>query len=141
MRISNHHLAVDIAPLGAELQSIVTPDGADWLWDGDPKWWTGRAPLLFPVVGKSPGGQVGITGRTVWLDLNNDGIQDSTEPTALTGKNGVFEFDNLAAGTYYVREILPDGSIQTSPAAGAALSAKLTDGQVKSGQYFTVTTA
>jgi galactose mutarotase-like enzyme len=64
MRISNHHLAVDIAPLGAELQSIVTPDGADWLWDGDPKWWTGRAPLLFPVVGKSPGGQVGIAGQT-----------------------------------------------------------------------------
>ena len=49
--------------------------------------------------GKWTSGELGITGRTVWLDLNNDGIQDSTEPTALTGKNGVFEFDNLAAGT------------------------------------------
>lgn len=64
MRISNHHLSVDIAPLGAELQAIVTPDGADWLWNGDPQWWSGRAPLLFPVVGKSPGGEVEIGGRT-----------------------------------------------------------------------------
>jgi galactose mutarotase-like enzyme len=64
MRISNHHLSVDIAPLGAELQSVVTPDGAEWLWDGDPKWWSGRAPLLFPVVGKSPGGEVSIAGKT-----------------------------------------------------------------------------
>jgi galactose mutarotase-like enzyme len=63
MRISNHHLSVDIAPLGAELQSIVTPDGAEWLWNGDPQWWTGRAPLLFPVVGKSPGGEVSIAGK------------------------------------------------------------------------------
>jgi len=63
MRISNHNLSVDIAPLGAELQSVMTPDGREWLWNGDPDWWTGRAPLLFPVVGKSPGGEVTIAGR------------------------------------------------------------------------------
>ncbi|HVW91535.1 MAG TPA: aldose 1-epimerase family protein [Devosia sp.] len=63
MRISNDRLAVEIAALGAELQSITSSDGADWLWNGDPRWWTGRAPLLFPVVGKSPGGVVTIEGR------------------------------------------------------------------------------
>jgi galactose mutarotase-like enzyme len=63
MRIANAQLAVEIAPLGAELQSITSADGASWLWHGDPQWWTGRAPLLFPVVGKSPDGAVTIEGK------------------------------------------------------------------------------
>jgi len=63
MRIANGDLAVEIAALGAELQSIASPDGGQWLWHGDPQWWSGRAPLLFPVVGKSPEGVVGIEGK------------------------------------------------------------------------------
>jgi len=63
MRIANSDLTVDIASLGAELQSIVSADGSQWLWHGDPQWWSGRAPLLFPVVGKSPDGKVTVDGR------------------------------------------------------------------------------
>ena len=63
MRIANGDLSVEIAPLGAELQSISGPGGAQWLWHGDPQWWSGRAPLLFPVVGKSPDGAVTIEGK------------------------------------------------------------------------------
>src|SRR5579872_1383058 len=63
MRIANNYLTVEISPLGAELQSIASPDGANWLWHGDAQWWAGRAPLLFPVVGKSPDGAVTIDGH------------------------------------------------------------------------------
>jgi galactose mutarotase-like enzyme len=63
MRIANAELSIEIATLGAELQSITSADGAAWLWNGDPAWWSGRAPLLFPVVGKSPDGEVTIEGR------------------------------------------------------------------------------
>ena len=63
MRIANSHLAVEISPLGAELQAITSPDGANWLWHGDAQWWAGRAPLLFPVVGKSPANAVTIDGK------------------------------------------------------------------------------
>jgi galactose mutarotase-like enzyme len=56
-------LAVEIAPLGAELQSVRDAQGRDWLWSGDPAIWAGRSPLLFPVIGKHPGGQVLIDGR------------------------------------------------------------------------------
>ena len=62
MRLTNNELTVEIAPLGAELQSVATADGSQWLWNGDAAWWTGRAPLLFPVVGKSPDGAVTIEG-------------------------------------------------------------------------------
>lgn len=60
--ISNGSITVEIASLGAEMQRIVTADGKSWLWDGDAQFWTGRAPVLFPIVGKAPSDQVGIDG-------------------------------------------------------------------------------
>ena len=83
--------------------------------------------------GKWSGGETGISGRTVWLDLDNDAVLDASEPTATTGANGVFSFTGLAAATYQVRQVLPAGWQQTYPAANAALTIKLTDGQAKSG--------
>lgn len=53
--IASASLTATIAPLGAELQSLTDADGRAYLWDGDPAWWSGRAPLLFPVVGRLNG--------------------------------------------------------------------------------------
>ncbi len=59
---SNDTLRIAVAPLGAELQSVTDAQGRDWLWSGDPAIWAGRSPLLFPVIGKHPDGQVLIDG-------------------------------------------------------------------------------
>lgn len=64
IRIANEELAVEVSTLGAELQSIVSRDGISWLWDGDPEFWAGRAPLMFPAVGHCPGGVITIEGKT-----------------------------------------------------------------------------
>ncbi len=64
VQIANDHLRVEIAARGAELRSIRTTDGAEWLWNGDPAFWTGRSPLLFPVIGRSPNNQVSIGGAS-----------------------------------------------------------------------------
>jgi galactose mutarotase-like enzyme len=53
-RISNNELTVDVAALGAEMQSLSTRDGRNWLWAGDAAYWTGRSPVLFPMVGRAP---------------------------------------------------------------------------------------
>jgi len=43
---------VRINPLGAELTSLVSQQtGDEFMWAGDPKIWSGVAPLLFPIVG------------------------------------------------------------------------------------------
>ncbi|MEO5806341.1 aldose 1-epimerase family protein [Devosia sp.] len=63
IRIDNGQVAVEIAALGAEMQSIMTADGASWLWHGDAAFWGGRAPVLFPIVGKAPNDQLGIDGQ------------------------------------------------------------------------------
>ena len=61
--IGNSQLTVTVSPLGAEMQSLVTADGRNWLWSGDPAFWTGRSPILFPMVGRAPGDQVSIEGN------------------------------------------------------------------------------
>lgn len=61
-RIANDQITVDIAALGAEMQSIQTRDGRHWLWHGDATYWTGRSPLLFPIVGKAPNDTVTVDG-------------------------------------------------------------------------------
>jgi galactose mutarotase-like enzyme len=61
--IKNDQLFVEIAPLGAELQSVRDNEGRSWLWDGDPAFWTGRSPLLFPVIGRTFNEHVLIEGK------------------------------------------------------------------------------
>ncbi|KKC41036.1 aldose epimerase [Devosia epidermidihirudinis] len=62
-RIDNEFLSVEISPMGSEMQSITTSDGHSWLWDGDAAFWSGRSPVLFPMVGKAPGDHVRIDGQ------------------------------------------------------------------------------
>ena len=50
--ITSGNLTATIAHHGAELQNLKDGDGNEYLSDGDPAYWSGRAPLLFPIVGR-----------------------------------------------------------------------------------------
>lgn len=60
-------LSADIATLGAELQALRDEAGRDLLWDGDPAWWTGRAPILFPIVGAVADDTIRVDGKAYTL--------------------------------------------------------------------------
>lgn len=92
MQIANAVLTLELATLGGELRSIRTADGAEWLWQGDPAWWGGRSPLLFPVIGKSPRDTVTIAGRPY--------------PMASHGVARVSEFRLADAGPGFARFVL-----------------------------------
>ena len=62
-RIENAYLSIDVSSLGAEMQSITARDGTNWLWNGDAAFWTGRSPVLFPIVGKAPDDTLLIDGK------------------------------------------------------------------------------
>lgn len=62
IRIGNQDLTVDVSSLGAEMQALTSSDGRSWLWTGDATFWTGRSPILFPIVGKAPDDKVTIDG-------------------------------------------------------------------------------
>jgi galactose mutarotase-like enzyme len=57
IRISSGQLGADIDPHGAQLSSLTDQAARELLWNGDPAIWSGRAPLLFPIVGVLCGGR------------------------------------------------------------------------------------
>jgi galactose mutarotase-like enzyme len=60
--IASEALTARINPLGAELWSLTDRDGREYMTDADPAFWTGHAPLLFPVVGALNGGRYQLDG-------------------------------------------------------------------------------
>ena len=56
-----------------------------------------------------------LSGRTVYLDQNQNRNRDAGERWALTDANGNYEFSKLPPGTYYVREESFQGWKQTFP--------------------------
>ena len=61
--IANDALTARINPLGAELWSLTDRHGHEYMTDADPAFWTGHAPLLFPIVGALNGGRYRLDGR------------------------------------------------------------------------------
>ena len=59
--IKNKKLKTEINSYGAELHSIQTLDGCEYLWQGDPAVWNGQAPNLFPYIAR-------LTNETYTLD-------------------------------------------------------------------------
>lgn len=51
IEIKNDKLAVGINTYGSELMYINSSNGTQFLWNGDEKVWSYRAPVLFPVCG------------------------------------------------------------------------------------------
>lgn len=61
--IASDQLTARINPLGAELWSLTDTAGREYMTDADPAFWTGHAPLLFPIVGALNGGRYRLDGR------------------------------------------------------------------------------
>jgi galactose mutarotase-like enzyme len=61
--IASESLTAKINPFGAELVSLKDADGRELMTDADPAFWTGHAPLLFPIVGELAGGRYRYDGR------------------------------------------------------------------------------
>ncbi|MGH6614694.1 aldose 1-epimerase family protein [Sphingomonas sp.] len=52
IQIAGDGLSAAIEPYGAELTWLRDAAGRDLMTDADPAFWTGRAPILFPIVGR-----------------------------------------------------------------------------------------
>lgn len=62
-------------------------------------------------------GEGALSGRTVYLDANNNNVLDAGEVSTLTSSKGTYAF-TVVGGTYHVRQITTVGYRITTPAAG-----------------------
>lgn len=69
--IENDRLRVEINDIGAELYSIKDKtDGFEYLWQGDPQYWSGRAYNLFPICGRITEGRYTYKGGSYDICLH-----------------------------------------------------------------------
>ena len=52
-----------VSQKGAELVSLRDVRGEEYMWSGDEAYWTGRAPILFPVIGRMKEGGYRLDGQ------------------------------------------------------------------------------
>lgn len=48
---------------GGELVSLTDPSDKEYIWHGDPAFWSGRNPVLFPIVGRLRDGSISFDGQ------------------------------------------------------------------------------
>ena len=70
--IQNDRLRVTIDDVGAQMMSITAADGTEYLWSGESAYWGGRAPNLFPYVGRLTNDTYTIDGQR--YELNRHGF-------------------------------------------------------------------
>ena len=86
--IHNSDMTVTIDGLGAQLQSITAAGGTEYLWSGDPAYWSSRAPILFPYVGRLTDDTYTCDGRA--YQMTRHGFARRTEFSVLTqGKDHI----------------------------------------------------
>lgn len=68
--IKNEALTVTVSGHGAQLRSILGADGTEYIWQGDPKYWSGRDLTIFPFVARLTGGRYSLDGRIYELPIH-----------------------------------------------------------------------
>jgi len=68
--IENDSLQVILSDTGAELMSIRSASGTEYLWQGEEKYWSDRAPNIFPYVARLTNGCYTYQGKTYHLPIH-----------------------------------------------------------------------
>lgn len=85
--IHNDVMTVTIDELGAQLMSITAADGTEYLWNGDPAYWTGRAPNLFPYVGRLTNDRYAYGGKEYEMTRHGFAKRAAFAPADQGGEN------------------------------------------------------
>jgi len=109
LSIKGSNLQATISDLGAELVRLQDGEGRDLLWNGDPAFWTGHAPLLFPIVGNANKDQVKVSGRSYPISRHGFARTSSFERTAESASHGTWRLASSdATRVHYPYEFVLD---------------------------------
>ena len=69
IKLSNGILSVEIATTGAEILSV-EKNGFENMWNADPQFWQGHAPILFPICGQLKDNKYTFCGKEYEMDMH-----------------------------------------------------------------------
>ncbi len=122
IELRNARLTARIAPLGAELVSLTDADGRELMTDADPAFWTGHAPILFPIVGRLQDDAYRVDGATYRLPQHGFARRRTFDMVARDDASVTFELTDDAqtravypfAFVLHVEHRLIDATLTTS---------------------------
>ncbi len=120
------HLSAAVNPLGAELSLLRDRAGRDLLWNGDPAVWTGRAPVLFPIVGELAGGIYRLGAQTYRLSRHGFARRKPFELLAASATAAAFRLkaDASTLQVYPFHFQLDVGFVLEGPALSVTLTVR-----------------
>ncbi len=93
--IENDKIALQIESLGAEMMSLKTKaDECEYLWQGDPTYWSGRAFHLFPICGRLFQGVYTYQGSTYQMNIHGFLRASEMRVVSATSSTITFEFSD-----------------------------------------------
>jgi galactose mutarotase-like enzyme len=87
--LANDRIEIELAAMGAELIRLRDKGGRDFLWSGDPQYWNGRAPLLFPMVGRAAGDRIKVGGKSFPLPQHGFARRSRFEAVSVSSTRAV----------------------------------------------------
>ena len=103
--LKNDRLTVAISTVGAEIQSIQDASGAEYMWQGDPKFWANRAPILFPVAGGFRDDEYVWQGKTYPMTKHGIVRNVEWEMEKADGRQAVFKISRNTEGFPFAYEL------------------------------------
>jgi galactose mutarotase-like enzyme len=97
IEISSGALTARIDPHGAELQSLTDVQGREHMSSGDPAFWRGRAPLLFPIVGRLNADTLRVDGQGYTLEKHGFARRSRFEVMAHDASSAQFRLTDSPA--------------------------------------------
>ena len=97
IEISNEKLTAQINSLGAELQSLVLKNtGREYVWYGKKEIWSGRSPLLFPIIGRLLDDKYCLDGKEYSLPKHGFARRNEFDSEKLSENKAKFTFRQTA---------------------------------------------
>lgn len=118
--IKNEKLKVEINSFGAELHSIQTTDGCEYLWQGDPAVWNGQAPNLFPYIARLTNETYTLDGKEYHMKIHGFIKTSELAVDNVSDKSITFRYDSTEeslaqypfAFSYFIQYHLEDNVLQ-----------------------------
>lgn len=70
IKLQNELLSLSVETLGAQMMDLCSAEGIHYLWQGDPTYWSDRAPTLFPFIARLTDNSYRYLGKTYNMGIH-----------------------------------------------------------------------